>query len=73
MFSRPSERSDSVLSVSFWRIWSKLTEAQNLKKSSTQNLTLPSNVKYKVEDFFQILCPSQKVRTLQELFRMTNI
>ena len=26
-----------------------------------------SDVKYKVEDFFQILCPSQKVRTLQNL------
>ena len=50
MFSRPSGRSDSVLSVSFWRIWSKLTEAQNLKKSSTQNLMhwVTSNWKWKI-------------------------
>ena len=39
-----------------------------MKKSSTSTLTLLSNVKLKVEDFFQILCPSQTVQTLTLIF-----
>ena len=35
-----------------------------MKKYSTFYLTLLSNVKFSVEDFFRILCPSQKVRPL---------
>ena len=33
-------------------------------------MTLLSNVKYKVEDFFQILCPSQRVRTLSTMAQL---
>ena len=35
-----------------------------MKKSSTWNLTLLSNVKFQLEDFFQILWPFQNIRTL---------
>ena len=35
-----------------------------MKKYSTFYLTLLSNSKFSVEDFFRILCPSQKVRPL---------
>ena len=41
------------------------------KKSSTFNLTLLSSFKFQVEDFFQILWPSQNILTLLDAYQKT--
>ena len=52
---------------SFWWIHQSsdiLRRPQNLKKSSTKIWHYSLKVKFQVEDFFQILWPSQNIRTL---------